>query len=47
MGITIFKIRNRGQPCGPEVKFVHYASVAQGSPVWILGADPALLIRPC
>ena len=29
----------RGQPGGIVVKFAHSASVAQGSQVWILGAD--------
>ena len=29
------------------VKFARSTSAAQGSPVWILGVDLALLIRPC
>ena len=37
----------QGRPVGAAVKFAHSASVAQGSPVRIPGADMALLIKPC
>ena len=43
---NIFAIRrltNRGWPGGAVVKFAHSASAARGSPVWIPGADMALL----
>ena len=33
------KQEKKGQPHGPVVKFMSSASAAQGSPVWILGAD--------
>ena len=33
------KLSFRGQPCGHVVKFTSSALVAQGSLVWILGAD--------
>ena len=37
-----------GWPGGIAVKFVHSASVAQSSPVWIPGADLRTpLIKPC
>ena len=37
---TIFKTKNsQGQPSGVMVKFTHFTSVAQGSPVRILGLD--------
>ena len=32
-------IINEGQPSGAVVKFAHSALVAQGLPIWILGAD--------
>ena len=43
------KIRNifRGWPSGAAVKFARSASVAQGSPVRILGADTAPLVNLC
>ena len=37
----------RGWPGGVAVKFTCSASLAEGSPVQILGADLALLIKPC
>ena len=37
----------RGRPGGTEVKFTCSASVAQGLPVQILGADMASLVKPC
>ena len=37
----------RGQPDGTAVKFVPSTLAAQGSPIWILGLDLALLIKPC
>ena len=37
----------RGRPSTAVVKFTHFTSAAQGSPVWILGADLAPLIKPC
>ena len=37
----------RSWPSGIVVKFGPSASVAQGSQVQILGADLALLIKPC
>ena len=36
-----------GPPGGVVVKFSHSVSLAQGSQVWILGADLAPLIKPC
>ena len=36
-----------GQPSGAVVKSAHSASVAQGSPVRIPGADMAPLGKPC
>ena len=33
------KCGERGQPGGIVVKFMHSASVVQGSQIWILGAD--------
>ena len=36
-----------GQPSGAVVKFTHSASETRGSPVRILGADMALLGKPC
>ena len=35
----LLKKEKRGQPSGIVVKFVHSASAAQGSPVWILGMN--------
>ena len=35
------------RPGGSAVKFAHSASVARGSPVWILGADMAPLSKSC
>ena len=35
------------QPSGAAVGCTHSASVARGSPVQILGADTALLGKPC
>ena len=37
----------RGRPGGAAVKFARSAAAAWGSPVWILGADMALLSKPC
>ena len=37
----------RGQPGGAVVKSARSASAARGSPVWIPGADTALLVKPC
>ena len=37
----------RGQPGVAVVKLTRSALVAQGSPVWIPGADMALLVKPC
>ena len=37
----------RGRPGGTAVKCARSASAAWGSPVWILGADMALLGKPC
>ena len=39
--------RSWGWPNGVGVKFARSASVARGSPVWIMGADMALLGKPC
>ena len=36
-----------GQPGGAAVKCAHSALVAQGSPVQIVGADMARLIKEC
>ena len=36
-----------GRPGGAALKFARSASVAQGSPVWIPGADMALFGKPC
>ena len=36
-----------GQPGGTAVKCPRSASPARGSPVWIPGADMALLGKPC
>ena len=36
-----------GWPGDTAVKCACSALVARGSPVWILGADMALLVRPC
>ena len=44
--IIILKIY-RGWLNGTEVKCACSALAAQGSPVWILGADMALLGMPC
>ena len=41
------KIWFGGQPCGAVVKFIRSSSEAQGSPVWISGADMAPLGKPC
>ena len=38
---------NLGWPGGASVKCAHSASLAQGSLVRILGADMALLVKPC
>ena len=46
MPIT-YKAKYGGRPGGPAVKFAHSASVAQGLPVGILGADMAPLGTPC
>ena len=40
-------MRGGGWPGGAAVKFAHSASVAQGSPVRIPGADMASLGMPC
>ena len=48
--IKIRKVKNhwpRGQPGGAVVKRAGSASVAQGSPVQMPGADMALLGKPC
>ena len=37
----------RGWPGDAEVKCARSASVAQGLPVWIPGADMALIGKPC
>ena len=37
----------RGWPAGTAVKCACSTSVARGSPVWILVADMALLVKPC
>ena len=37
----------RGRSHGQAVKFAPSASAAQGLPVRIVGADPALFIKPC
>ena len=45
--LTLFPLRG-GVGTGPvAAKFMHTTSVAQGSPVWILGVDIAPLIKPC
>ena len=36
---TVIKMGNWGWPSGVVVKFMHFASVAQGSQVQILGTD--------
>ena len=36
-----------GRPSGAAVKFARSASAGQASPVWILGADMAPLVKPC
>ena len=41
------KLQRWGKPRGRVVKFVHSTSVAWGFLVRILGADLALLIKPC
>ena len=41
------KMKFGSQARGAVVMFAFSASVAQGSPVWILSADMALLIEPC
>ena len=41
------KVSFRGWPGGTAVKFRRSALAAWGSPVWIPGADMALLIKPC
>ena len=41
------KKEERGQPSGAVVKCARSASAARGSPVWIPGADMALLGKPC
>ena len=38
---------HQGQPGGTVVKSAHSASAAQGSPVWMLGADMAPLGKLC
>ena len=45
--VSGFKSDSRGRPGGIVVEFVHSASAAWGSQVWIPGADLALLIKPC
>ena len=40
-------VRGGGWPSGTVVKFAHSALVARGLPGRILGADKALLIKPC
>ena len=40
-------VNARGWPGGAVVKCTRSASAAQGSPVWIPGADMAPLGRPC
>ena len=45
--MVIQELKSRGQPVGTVVKFAHSASGAQGSPVWIPGADMAPLSKPC
>ena len=48
LAIVYFKfILSRGWPGGAVVRFAHSASVAQGSPVWVPGADMAPLGKPC
>ena len=37
----------KGWPGGIVVKFTHFALVAHGLQVWILGTDLAPLIKPC
>ena len=54
-GRTVFHVRktdikegsSRGWPRGTAVKFARSASVAQGSPVQIPGADTAPVGKPC
>ena len=41
------KLEIRDQPRGTAVKFALSDSAAQGSQVWILGVDMALLGKPC
>ena len=41
------KGRKRGWPGGAVVRFTSSASVAQGSPVRIPGADVAPRVKPC
>ena len=54
MGVAIlisdkedFNIKNWGWPCGQVVKFAYSTCMAQSLLFWILGADLALLIKPC
>ena len=42
-----YKIVVGGWPGGAAVKFACSVSAAPGLPVWILGADMALLGKPC
>ena len=44
---VMLKITFWDQPDGAAVKCTHSASVAQGTAVWILGEDMALLGQPC
>ena len=39
MYVIAYKNLPWGQPGGAVVRFTHSASLARGSPVWILGAD--------
>ena len=45
--IKILMFKTMGRPGGAVVKCARSASAAQGSPVWIPGADMALLGKPC
>ena len=40
------KIISKGWPGGVVIKFMHFASAAQGLQVQYLGADLALLVKP-
>ena len=41
-----FNLDPEGRPGGAVVKFAHSTSAARCSPVWILGADMAPLVKP-